>query len=102
MKHDYSLAHLTVLSLSPPEVVDVAARAGYRYVGLRLTRVTPEEVLYDLAHDRALMKATKARLADTGIDVHDVELFRMDPSLDAQGFIPVLEATADAARETRT
>ena len=44
MKHDYSLAHLTVLSLTPPQVVDVAARAGYRYVGLRMTRVTPDEV----------------------------------------------------------
>ena len=43
MKHDYSLAHLTVLSLTPPQVVDVAARCGYRYVGLRLTRVTPED-----------------------------------------------------------
>lgn len=95
MRHDYSLAHLTVLSLTPPQVVEVAGRAGYRYVGLRLTRVTPDEPLYDLAHDRALMKETKARLADTGIEVLDVELFRMDPSLDAESFIPVLEATAE-------
>ncbi len=73
----------------------MAARAGYRYVGLRLTRVTSAEPLYDLAHDRALMKETKARLADTGIEVLDVELFRMDPSLDAESFIPVLEATAE-------
>jgi len=95
MQHDYSLAHLTVLSLTPPRVVEVAARAGYRYVGLRLTRVTPAEPLYDLAHDRALMKETKARLADTGLEVLDVELFRMDPSLGAESFIPVLEATAE-------
>ena len=45
MRHDYSLAHLTVLSLTPTQVVEVAARAGYRYVGLRLTRVTPAEPL---------------------------------------------------------
>ena len=56
MRHDYSLAHLTVLSLTPPQVVEVAGRAGYRYVGLRLTRVTEDEPLYDLAHDRALKK----------------------------------------------
>ena len=48
MKHDYSLAHLTVLSLSPPQVVEVAARAGYRYASLRMTRVTAAEPLYDL------------------------------------------------------
>ena len=95
MKHDYSLAHLTVLSLTPPEVVDVAARAGYPYVGLRLTRVTPAEPLYDLAHDRALMRETKARLAATGVKVLDVELFRMDPSLEPESFVPVLDATAE-------
>ena len=55
MKHEYSLAHLTVLSLTPPQLVDVAARTGYEYVGVRITRVTPQEVLYDLARDRALM-----------------------------------------------
>jgi sugar phosphate isomerase/epimerase len=95
MRHDYSLAHLTVLSLAPPRMIEVAARAGYRYVGLRATRVTPDEVLYDLAHDRALMKETKARLADTGVEVLDFELFRMDPPLEPESFIPVLEAAAE-------
>jgi sugar phosphate isomerase/epimerase len=95
MKHDYSLAHLTVLSLAPPQVVDVAARAGYRYASLRMTRVTAAEPLYDLAHDRALMKETKARLDDDGIDVLDVELFRMDPRLGPDDFVAELNATAE-------
>jgi sugar phosphate isomerase/epimerase len=95
MKHDYSLAHLTVLSLTPPQMVDVAARTGYRYVGLRMTRVTPDEVLYDLARDKALMRETKARLAATGVAVNDVELFRMDPKLGPEDFVPELEATAE-------
>lgn len=95
MKHEYSLAHLTVLSLTPPQLVEVAARTGYEYVGARITRVTPDEVLYDLARDRSLMRETKSRLADTGVAVLDVELFRMDPSLDAEHFVPELEATAE-------
>jgi sugar phosphate isomerase/epimerase len=95
MKHDYSLAHLTVLSLAPPQVVDVAARAGYRYASLRMTRVTAAEPLYDLAHDRLLMKETKARLDDNGIDVLDVELFRMDPKLGPDDFVAELNATAE-------
>jgi hypothetical protein len=33
MTISFSLAHLTVIGLSPPEVVRVAARAGYRTVG---------------------------------------------------------------------
>lgn len=95
MKHEYSLAHLTVLSLTPPQLVDVAARTGYEYVGMRMTRVTPDEVLYDLARDRALMRETKTRMADTGIAVLDVELFRMDPTIGAEHFVPELEAAAE-------
>lgn len=95
MKHDYSLAHLTVLSLTPPQVVDVAARTGYRYVSLRMTRVTAAEPLYDLARDRVLMEETKARLDDTGLDVLDVELFRMDPKLAPEDYSAELHATAE-------
>ena len=95
MRHEYSLAHLTVLSLTPPQLVDVAARTGYEYVGVRITRVTPQEVLYDLARDRALMRETKARLGDTGVAVLDVELFRMDPPLEPEHFLPELDAAAE-------
>ena len=95
MKHAYSLAHLTVLSLPPPQVVDVAARAGYHYASLRIARVTADEPLYDLARDRALMKETKARLDDNGIDVLDVELFRMDQHHRPDDFAAELNATAE-------
>ena len=95
MKHDYSLAHLTVLSLTPPQVVEVAARAGYRYVGLRTTKVTPREDIVDLTTDKAAMRKTKAALAATGIEVNDVELFRMDPHIEPESYVPALEVTAE-------
>jgi sugar phosphate isomerase/epimerase len=95
MIHEYSLAHLTVLTLAPPEMVDVAARVGYKYVGLRLTQVTPTSPYYPLITDRALMKETKARLAATGIGVLDVELARMDPANDPKSYVPLLEAAAE-------
>src|SRR5690348_18286701 len=95
MKHDYSLAHLTVLSLPPPQVVDVASRAGYCYASLRITRVTKAEPLYDLARDSSLMRETKARLDDNGIDVNDVELFRMDSTIGPDDFAAELNATAE-------
>jgi sugar phosphate isomerase/epimerase len=95
MKHDYSLAHLTVLSLGPAEMIEAAARAGYPYASLRATRVTPAEPLYDLGRDRALMRETKARMAATGVKIHDVELFRMDPSLEPEQFKPELDAAAE-------
>jgi sugar phosphate isomerase/epimerase/4-hydroxyphenylpyruvate dioxygenase-like putative hemolysin len=93
--HEYSLAHLTALSLSPPELVEAAADAGYRYVGLRMTRVTPHEPHYPLATDPALMRTTKVRLAATGIDVLDIELARISPHEDPRDFERFLEAGAE-------
>ncbi|MFI1994837.1 TIM barrel protein [Actinoplanes sp. NPDC020271] len=94
-RHDFSLAHLTALSLSPPELVDAAAEGGYRYVGLRLTRVTPQEPHYPLATDPALMRTTKVRLAATGVEVLDIELARISPDDDPADFQRFLEAGAE-------
>jgi sugar phosphate isomerase/epimerase len=95
MKHRYSLAHLSALRLPPPELIEVAARAGFDYVGLRTTRVTAEEPLYALTDDRQLMRETKARLADTGVRVLDIELARMGPEQDARSYLPLLEVAAE-------
>ena len=94
-RRDFSLAHLTALSLSPPELVDAAAEAGYRYVGLRLTRVTPQEPHYPLATDPALMRTTKVRLAASGIEVLDIELARISPDDDPRDFERFLQAGAE-------
>ncbi|QIG39773.1 TIM barrel protein [Microbacterium sp. 4R-513] len=94
-RHDYSLAHLTALSLSPPELVDAAAAAGYRYVGLRMTKVTPQEPHYPLAYDPALMRATKTHLAATGIEVLDIELARITSGDDPRDYLRFLEAGAE-------
>nr|MDT0659468.1 TIM barrel protein [Micromonospora sp. DSM 115978] len=95
VRHEYSLAHLTALSLSPPELVEAAAEAGYRYVGLRLSRVTPQEPHYPLATDPALMRSTKVRLAATGVEVLDIELARISPDQDPLDLRRFLEAGAE-------
>ncbi|MDI5975068.1 sugar phosphate isomerase/epimerase [Amycolatopsis magusensis] len=93
--HDYSVAHLSALTLSPPELIEAAAEAGYRYVGLRLTRVTPDEPHYPIATDPALLKRTKSALAATGIRVLDVELARIGPHDDPKRFLRLLETGAE-------
>jgi 4-hydroxyphenylpyruvate dioxygenase len=93
--HDYSVANLTALGLAPPVLVDTAADAGYRYVGLRLTRVTPDEPHFPLLSDPGLMRETKSRLADSGVEVLDVELIRLGPDDDPYTYLPILEAGAE-------
>ncbi|GAB3469357.1 TIM barrel protein [Actinophytocola sediminis] len=93
--HKYSVAHLSALTLSPPELVSAAADAGYDHVGLRLTRVTPDEPHYPIATDPALLRETTARLADTGVRVLDIELARVGPHDDPRSFQRYLELGAE-------
>ena len=91
----FSLAHLTVLHLPPPEVVRVAARSGYRTVGLRLLRTSDTTPGYPLMDDAALMRATRAAMAETGVGVLDIELVRITPDVDVPGLEPFLAAGAE-------
>lgn len=79
MTRPLSLAALTVLELTPPEMVDCAAEAGFSHVGIRLLPATPTEPRDDIVGDTPLLRDVEQRLADTGIKVLDVEIFRIKP-----------------------
>jgi sugar phosphate isomerase/epimerase len=79
MTRPISLAALTVLELTPPEMVSCAADAGFSHVGIRLLPATPTEPQYDLVGDTPLLREVAARLADTGVQVLDAEIFRLKP-----------------------
>lgn len=79
MTRPISLAALTVLELTPPEMVSCAAEAGYSHVGIRLLPATPTEVRHDLVGDTPLLREVERRLADTGVKVLDAEIFRIKP-----------------------
>jgi sugar phosphate isomerase/epimerase len=73
VKRSIGLAALTVLELPPPELVSTAAAAGYDCVGLRLIPVANQTLPpFD-------ERETERRLADTGVRVLDVEVFRLTP-----------------------
>jgi sugar phosphate isomerase/epimerase len=77
---ELSLAHLTVLDATPPELVSAAAQAGFRTVGIRLSATRSVGVPpYDMLGDTPMMRETLARLADTGVSVLDVEFLRFEP-----------------------
>lgn len=91
----FSLAALTVLELSPPEMVEVAARAGYSHVGLRLLPATAEEHHFPLLADAELRRQTQLRLRDTGVRVLDLEILRLKPETRVADFEAVLEVGAE-------
>lgn len=94
MARPIALAALTVLELTPPQMVDCAAQAGFSHVGLRLIPATPTEPSYATIGDTPLMRDVAARLAATGIGVLDVEILRLKPDTDVLDFLPVLETAA--------
>ena len=79
MTRPISLAALTVLELTPPEMVACAAEAGFSHVGIRLLPATTTEPQYDIIGNTPLLREVERRLADTGVKVLDVEIFRIKP-----------------------
>ncbi len=96
MALEYSLAHLTVIGCAPPELVYIAARAGYDYVSPRLIYMgLPGEPNYALAENPEMLKQTKRALADTGLKVHDIELARIHDDMHATRYLPAMEVAAE-------
>ncbi|MBK5005346.1 sugar phosphate isomerase/epimerase family protein [Pseudomonas sp. S32] len=91
----FSLAALTVLELSPPDMVEAAARAGYSHVGLRLVPATEQEQHFPLVADASLRRQTQARLRDTGTKVLDLEILRLKPDTCVADFKAMLDVGAE-------
>ncbi|HET7838465.1 MAG TPA: TIM barrel protein [Rectinemataceae bacterium] len=92
----FSLAHLTLLSCTPPELTRMAARLGYDFVSLRTIYMgLPNEPNYDLAANRDLLRETKRALADTGLGLHDIELARICDGTDPRRYLPAFEVAAE-------
>lgn len=92
----FSLAHLTLLQYAPPELTEIAARAGFEYVSYRPIAFGLEgEPRHPLASDRALFKRTKAALQATGVRLLDIELARIHAQVDVRTYLPALESAAE-------
>lgn len=89
-----SLAALSVIELTPPEMVTAVSLAGYRYISLRLLPVTPHEPRYDILGDTPMRRDLQHRLDDTGIEVLDVEFIRLDADAIVTDFLPLMETAA--------
>ncbi|HEV8095023.1 MAG TPA: sugar phosphate isomerase/epimerase [Burkholderiales bacterium] len=89
-----ALGALTVLELAPDDMVICAAEAGYAYVGLRILPATPTEVTWPSIGDTPLVRNIERRLADTGVRVLDIEIFRLLPKTEVRAFVPALETGA--------
>jgi sugar phosphate isomerase/epimerase len=94
MTRTYSLAYLTAAPLSPPDAISLAAKLGYQHVGLRILPAVPGGDFSPLMQDKALLRETLARAADTGVTVFDVEIIRLNETFKAAEAQQFLETCA--------
>lgn len=107
MRPQYSLVHLTNAACPPPEMIRIAARAGYNCVSLRSipTRMKRQnasvdasktgQMPFDLSGNRALFLATRQAAKEEGICLHDTENARIFDGVDIRDYEQDLETAAE-------
>lgn len=88
-----SLAHLTVLEVAPPALFDLAARAGFQSVGVRIVPVAPGAPCYPLTRRGVL--EWRRRMADAGVGVHDVEFIALEPQVRVDDYASSIALAAE-------
>ena len=96
MSYKFSLGHLTALQCSPPELVQIAADCGYEFASVRPVYFgLPGEPNYELAKNPQMLKETQKAMADTGVKIHDIELFRIAADRDVRDYEAALAVGAE-------
>lgn len=95
MARKFSLAHLTLQGCSLSEFIEIAARTGYDFISLRMTKVVPSDYIFPLIDDSGLRKQIGRMISKAGLSVLDVELVVFNPETEPETFLPFLEASAE-------
>jgi sugar phosphate isomerase/epimerase len=88
------VGHLTFLDVAPPELVRMAATAGFDAVGLRAATAGPGERRWPLSPGSPMLAETVRRLEDTGLRVLDVEIIRLSPTTVVDDYLELFETGA--------
>lgn len=96
------LAQLSLVGTAPPQLVSIAAEAGFDFIGARVRPVTPTERPYDLRPGSPLLKETIARMQDTGVTVEDIEFLLLDGTDQRAAWLQMLEAGQALGARTMT
>lgn len=91
---EVGIDHLTMLDVSPPELVAIAGKTGFDSVSLRVAAATPGEEPWPMTAGSPMLEETVRRLNDTGVRMLAVEVVRIGPDTTRQDYEGVLEAGA--------
>ncbi|GAA3032150.1 sugar phosphate isomerase/epimerase family protein [Microbacterium dextranolyticum] len=102
MTRPLGVGHLTLLDLTPPEMVTAAAAAGFDFVGLRVRAVTANEIAFPMHAGSPMLRETVTRLDDTGLEVRDIEFLPLTATTTAEDWLPALASGAELGASALT
>ena len=88
------IGHFTMLGVAPPELVTIAADAGFDFVGFRAAVAGAGEEPWPMAPGSPMFRETLTRLDDRGLEVCDIEIIRLTPDTRPADATPLLESGA--------
>ncbi|WFP15865.1 sugar phosphate isomerase/epimerase family protein [Citricoccus muralis] len=77
---ELGLAQLAALTVAPPTLVELAAQAGFDFVGVRVRPVTDAETPFEVQPGTPMLAETLKRMVDTGVLVRDIEFLLLEGS----------------------
>ncbi|WP_336630874.1 MULTISPECIES: sugar phosphate isomerase/epimerase family protein [unclassified Microbacterium] len=102
MTRALGVGHLTLLDLTPPQLVETAARAGFDFVGMRVRAVTTTEAAFPMREGSPMLRETVQRLRDTGLVVRDIEFLPLTADTTADDWMPALASGAELGASVLT
>ena len=94
MNRIYSLAYLSSHRCTPVQAIQVAAQAGYNFVGLRLWPNAPGAPQQHLLGQPEALREVLAAQRDTGVGVFDLEIIRIGEQFDPHTWDALYDAGA--------
>jgi sugar phosphate isomerase/epimerase len=91
--HRIALAHLTVVGLTPPEIIRLAAELGCEGVALNpaLAKIDLGRPLFRIDNDPAMRRQTAQALAETGVTIDLIDSFVIAPDFSLADATAVVE-----------
>jgi len=94
MKRTYSLAQLTALPYSPPQLLRLAQAVDCAGIGVRMLPAAPGGAHYPLMTDAPMLRETLACLMDTGVQIVDLEIIRINADFQTSDYLAFMETGA--------
>ena len=96
------LAQLSLVNTAAPQLIRIAAEAGFDFIGARVRPVPATERAYDLQPGSELLKQTLQAKAETGVGVRDIEFLLIDGTDQREAWLRMMEAGQALGASTLT